>query len=114
MTRERGEPRVPFGADSLEPGGGLVERRGVERVSRLAAAALAPHEARRVESREVLRDRQSRHGNLSCELGLAGALASGEYLEHEAPGRVCERVEDAIYAAAAHDASALSSSAIPH
>src|SRR5439155_4363425 len=100
------EALVPLGAHPRDPLRGILERRRVEPVARLAADSLGPHQVRAAKRCQVLGD------TLAADRQLRGEGAGGyrgpsrERLDEAAAGGVGERREDRIDASGSHGGSA--------
>ena len=107
------EASVPCRPHVLDPLGRVAERRRLELVTRLPAAALGTDDPGGAKGREVLGNGLAGHRELLGELALARASPCGETFHDEPPARVGECAEDAVYVRA-HAASAVISSAVLH
>jgi hypothetical protein len=92
---ESREARVPVGADARHPIHRDAERLGRQLVARLPALTAALDEAGFVEGCEMLGDGLPRNRELGRELRRRRGVARGERLQHVAPVRIRQRVEDA-------------------
>ena len=77
----------------------LVDRRGVEVVQLLATAANGGDEVRGLQHREVLADRLPRHVEAGAQLHEVLPAARVQAVEHAAPTRIGQRLEDCVHVA---------------